>query len=439
VDFRLVVFWLVRLRWSSIVGQAIIIAVSAWFLKFDWTLTSKLLLLTSVAVVSNITLSFLVRRELDLLTLRSVIASTLLFDIFLLTIILYLTGGASNPFSILYLVYIVLAAVLLDKRWTWITASLSAICFALLFIELLLAPAGAMHHHHDQGAMSLHLQGMLFTFIVAAFLISYFLTRIINSQRDAERALQTVELLRLKQQRLASITTLAAGAAHELGTPLASISLAASELESQLQSSPSEQSKLLLEDVHLIRSEVLRCKEILTSMSGKAGNILGEMPEPINLNVFIDLLKSELKTESVRPVEFKIDSNLQTSSEQFYLPLRTVKQSLVALINNAIEASVDGQKVQVTFSKDSNRIIFKIKDQGIGMSKELLSQVGQPFFSTKSPHQGMGLGVFLTKLVAEQLGGELAYESELGIGTTTSLILPISTSQQLFTGARKNG
>ncbi len=439
MDFRLVVFWLVRLRWSSIIGQAIIIAVAAWFLKFNWTLTGKLLLLTSVAVVSNAVLSFLVRRELNLLTLRYVIAATLLLDIFLLTIILYLTGGASNPFSILYLVYIVLAAVLLDKRWTWITASISAVCFALLFVELLLAPAGAMHHQHDHGAMSLHLQGMLFTFIVAAFLISYFLTRIINSQRDAERAFQMVELLRLKQQRLASITTLAAGAAHELGTPLGSISLAASELEAQLQSSPVTQPALLIEDVRLIRSEVLRCKEILTSMSGKAGNILGEMPEPINFNVFVEVLQSELKSESVQQVEFKVDSELLASAQHFYLPLGTIKKSLVALINNAIEASVEGRKIQVHFCKDPSHIIFKVKDQGIGMSKELLLQVGQPFFSTKSPHQGMGLGVFLTKLVAEQLGGELVYESEFGIGTTANLILPLSTSPQLFAETLKNG
>ena len=205
---------------------------------------------------------------------RAWCGAALTLDTLLLTGLLHATGGASNPFSVLYLVYITLAAVVLGARWTWFLAALSVGCYGLLFATHL----PLEHACHLAPEMQLHLQGMWVAFCVAAVLTAYFVVQMSTAieRRDAEMSAMRDRAAR--SERLASLTTLAAGAAHELGTPLATIAVAARELERSIRALPGAQAAALVEDATLIRSEVDRCRAILNRLGAQVGQTPGEAP-----------------------------------------------------------------------------------------------------------------------------------------------------------------
>ena len=411
--------WLVRLRWCGFFSQVLLFSVA---IKLGERLPFwPLLILGALYLISNLILAYLIRPSNGGLRWMPITAGYLFLDIILLSYSLYISGGPSNPFSIIYLVYIVLAAVLLDSRWTWIFAGMSSGCFALLFFFA--GSAGSSHAHHmhapDQ-ALSLHLKGMLLAFVIAACLISYFLTRIIKSLRAAQRQIQDLEILKLKQQRLAALTTLAAGTAHDLGTPLSSIALAASELK--LQAQESGLSVECLEDIDLIRAEVSRCKGLIHRMSEKAGNILGEMPVDFNLAD----LKREVET-SLEPrlaERLIIEQVVRLESCSLRLPKSALLRAILTLLHNAFAASNSDQTVYLRFDLSNQKLKVEIEDRGVGMSTETLKKLGQPFFSSKSSDEGMGLGVFLTQLTIDQLSGHLNFKSTPGRGTLVEFQIP---------------
>ena len=228
--------WLTRLRWGTVAGQLVTVAVGQWTL--------------------GLTVPFV---------------PVLVLDTLVLTGLLHASGGPFNPFSVLYLVYIMLAAVVLGAAWTWSLAALSVACYVALF--LLPVPAG-VHHAHGAGALSLHLWGMLVAFVVAAVLTAYFVVRLSAAieRRDAEIAAMREQATRT--ERLAALTTLAAGAAHELGTPLGTIAIAATELEHALARLSA--AGPLREDARLIRSEVERCRRLPGRLAGaRSGGLPG--------------------------------------------------------------------------------------------------------------------------------------------------------------------
>jgi two-component system sensor histidine kinase RegB len=203
---------------------------------------------------------------------RLLCGAVLTLDTLLLSGLLHTVGGAYNPFSILYLVHITLAAVVLGRRWTWFLAALSVACYGLLFAA---NPPAAAHGATD---MRIHLQGMWVAFVVAAGLTAYFVVQLSSAieRRDAEITEMRASVAR--HERLASVTTMAAGAAHELGTPLATIAVVSQELERTVASLPIAERAQLAEDVGLIRTELARCRSILNRLSAEAGQPRGEAP-----------------------------------------------------------------------------------------------------------------------------------------------------------------
>src|SRR6218665_3315595 len=187
-------------------------------------------------------------------------------DVVLLTVLLELSGGASNPFSALYLVHIALAAVVLREGWTWALTVLAVACFGELFVG-----APAHHHIHD---MRMHLEGMWAAFALAAGFIVYFVQRVTRALAAREAELVSARAASARHDKLAALATLAAGAAHELSTPLSTIAVVARELERHLERAGQETSSL--EDVRLIREQVARCRDILARMASDAGASQGE-------------------------------------------------------------------------------------------------------------------------------------------------------------------
>jgi two-component system sensor histidine kinase RegB len=402
--------WLWRLRWVSLFGQLLTLGFSTWALGLSPPIL-LLLGLVSLGGLSNLWLWQQTRKGGSGSEL--LVASALLADTLILTVLLAFTGGTSNPFSVLYLVQVTWAAVILGPRWAWVLVALSAVGYGLLF--LLPGPAGHAGHEH----FPMHLQGMWLAFAVTASMIAYFVARLSQELRQRESEVAALQKQAAVNDKLASLSTLAAGAAHELGTPLATIALAAGELVRATQG----QGGGIAEDAALIRGEVQRCRQILWAMAAEAGETRGEALEPVATRALLDSVRLGLGEHEVPRLRVEVDSALET----LRLPRQAFLQVLQSLVRNSFDASGDERgEVVVRLRGDAAHCRFEVEDQGEGMAPETLARAGEPFFTTKPPGQGMGLGLFLARTVTERLGGSMSLRSVPRKGTTVVLELPRS-------------
>jgi len=406
--------WLTRLRWGTVAGQLVTVAVGHWTLGLGMPLPPVIGLI-GATVVTNLALMRWLR---DGGTAGpGLCGAVLVLDTLVLTALLHASGGPFNPFSVLYLVYIMLAAVVLGAAWTWSLAALSVACYVALF--LLPVPAG-LHHAHGEGALSLHLWGMLVAFVVAAVLTAYFVVRLSAAieRRDAEIAAMREQATRT--ERLAALTTLAAGAAHELGTPLATIAVAATELEHALERLATAGAGPLRDDARLIRAQVERCRRILDRMASDAGETAGEAPELVPVDGLVRDVLDALPAEDASRVHVEGLPVTVASA----LPRRAVAGAITSLVRNALDATRAPEPVRLRVGANDSVLHVEVLDNGPGMTAEVLARAVEPFFSTKPPGKGMGLGLFLARTLAEGLGGRLTLTSAPGEGATAALDLP---------------
>lgn len=384
--------WLSVLRWHAVLGQLVsIIAATEWL-----GLPLNGLLLASIVVVTAT--SNLFARRLPPFLLLS-------WDVAALTLMLALSGGPKNPFVALYIAHVALASMSLPTRPALAVVALCSFGYALL------------HAFFGDGAVvvpsELFFRGLPVAIALSAAIVCVF---IISLKVGLERA----ELERNRSDRLASLSVFAADAAHELGSPLATIAVAAADLQTDS------------DDGLLIRDEVERCRRILQRMSEKAGQLMGEVSEAVSVKATISMAVEELKPAVQQRVRI-----LSTVDGFVHVPPLGFRSALTNLLNNAIEASDD--LVQIRASARGRRVSIEVLDRGVGLSPAALARLGEPFYSTKAGAFGAsefhsGLGVFLARSFAERLGGELHYESSLGEGTRAILSLPLMPFVQPVTG-----
>jgi two-component system sensor histidine kinase RegB len=266
--------------------------------------------------------------------------------------------------------------------------------------------------------MRVHLFGMWVAFGVAAGFIVYFLMRINRAlaRRDAE--LDEARQLATRQEKLASLATLAAGTAHELATPLSTIAVVAGELDRALADSTKLDAARA--DVQLIRREVKRCRTILDGMSMRDEELAGERPEVVELAAVLRAAVAELAGNP--PIRVDLDPAAQDCKLE--APPKALAITLQNLLKNAQDASSPGQEVVLSANLDGDRLRLEVRDRGAGMAPEILRRIGEPFFTTKPPGQGMGLGVFVSRAMIERLGGKLSVNSEPQAGTRVVIDLP---------------
>jgi two-component system, sensor histidine kinase RegB len=406
--------WLVRLRWFAVGSQALTVLVVGNLLHMQLS-TARLYVIVGITAASNLLCTLWLRRRP--VVREHVLAALMALDFVLLTALLHAAGGPSNPFTVLYLVHIALAAVVLKPAYAWLLATLSATCFGALFA--LPAHSGAtevhMHHSgsHGPAEMDLHLQGMWVAFAVAAFVIAYFVTRVTHDLEQQRGEAALAEARALRNEKLASLATLAAGAAHELATPLATIAVVAKELERELGRSAADSSNAA--DARLIREEVVRCKHILEHMATDAGESAGE--------AFTRISVRELLARSLEGLQEHERVELEIASEvELKVPSVVLTRALRGLVRNALQASTE--KVHVRAELRSQQLAIEVSDRGTGMTPEVLASVGEPFFSTKPTGQGMGLGVFIARSLVDRLGGSFELTSKVGAGTCVRVLLP---------------
>jgi two-component system sensor histidine kinase RegB len=419
---RINLSWIVHLHWWGILGETVVVVGADAITGIELPVTTLGGLLV-LQVVGNFALGAWARR---VRVTDAAIAAVMLLDVVVLTVLLDLTGGASNPFSTLYLVNVALAAVLLPPRWSWALMAASLIAFGGLFIhEELVGPS---HHVRmlmdNRHVMKAHLHGMWVACALAAIFVVFFVQRVSSALAEREAELQLARAQAARREKLASLATLAAGAAHELSTPLSTIAIVAKELERSLSAGPEEARA----DLRLVRDQVARCRDILDRMAAHAGENVGEWFSRLTLQRWVEASLDNLRGRDRVMVE-----PLARPGVEIVGPPRALGDALRGLLKNALQASGPTGTVTLQVAAERDRVRATVQDRGPGMPPEVLARVGEPFFTTKGPGEGMGLGLFLTRALAEQLGGEFHISSRPGIGTEASIELPAAGAAERST------
>lgn len=398
---------LARLRWLAVVGQIAATAVAAAVLKLELPLAAIFALIVFTAI-SNALLDVGNR----IMRMPAwIVQGVLLLDVLLLTSLLYLTGGPKNPFATLYLVHVAMAVLVLGTLWTWLVVATVSACYGLILCW-----------HRDltpELPASVFATGNWLALVLVSVLVATFIGRVTRALRQRDYELAAVRDRAVKNEQLAALTTLSAGAAHELNTPLGTIALVARELELACDRTGDQS---MQEDARLIRREVDRCRHILSRMKLDLGEDVLQRAS-VDLTELVARLRENFDGAVYRD-RLRISQAPDARSAQ--APIRALEQSLLVLLRNAFDASSADGLVKLDITRENGSMRFSVRDVGIGMSPEMLRRAGEPFFTTKQPGEGMGLGLFLVRLVAEQLGARFSIDSKLGEGTCCILELPMN-------------
>jgi len=408
--------FLIRLRIAAAIVDAGMLLV-CWALRADEVPLWRAWPLMALAIAANAAVAYaLARRGASPGPLA---AGSLVIDILLLTALIDLTGGPSNPFLVIYAVHVALAAVTIGPAAASALAAFAAVCFGVL-VYWHLNEVGE-EHHHRLNDLPTHLFAVWVAIAWAAELSAYLIGRASDALRAREQEIDVMRATAARADRLIALTTLAADAAHELSTPLATIAVSARELE---RTASIGDSTALADDARLIRQEVDRCQAILDQMSGRAGGIAAAVPESFDLAPALEEVRNRLPASQRAQIEIAVDA----SAPNVHLPRAGFAQAIGSLVRNALDASPREGRVRVEVAGDGDRVRVVVRDSGTGMEPRVLERAGEPFFTTKEPGRGLGLGLFLARLFAERLGGSLTLASDRG--TTAVLELPVRATAE---------
>jgi len=402
---------LIHLRWLAVVGQVTTISVVSLGYGIHLPLPQMVAVLACL-IAFNIG-SHLRWHEQRVVT-NSELFFALLVDVASLTAQLYFSGGASNPFAFLYLLQVILCAVLLETWTTWIFVIITCNCLAGLAVlsKPLDLPAG------HEGFFSLYVQGMLLCFTLNAVLLVFFITRINQNVREADAQLARLRQRAVEEEHIVRMGLLASGAAHELGTPLATMSVILGDWKRMPQFARNPD---LLEEIGEMQAQLQRCKKIVSGILLSAGEARGESSARTTINTFLNDVAKEW--QSSRPVvsfvyKNRIEQDLPVVFDS------TLKQMIFNVLDNAADASPHW--VSFDAAHDGKTLRLTIKDAGAGFPPAMLAHLGKPYQSSKG-HPGGGMGLFLVVNVARTLGGSVSANNLPEGGAIVSLTLPLAS------------
>lgn len=422
--------WLLKLRWAAVLGQLATILVVGIGLNADVPLVS-LITVIGLAAVTNLALAawYLWVEQTNRWSQWSdrgfwLLDAVLAVDILLLAALLYFSGGAENPFSVFFLVNLALAAVVVQSEWIWAIGALAIACFAALLYWHTPLPILDSNDTRASfsGMMTVRNEGTFVAIGMSAVAILYFVARLTREVRTRDQELQTVRQRETRREKLEALATLAAGAAHELATPLSTIAVVAKELERHLVARGGDADAV--EDTRLIRNELAHCRAILDRMAGRAGESVGEG--------LTEMTVRELAEEFLAGLPFldRVSTSLgEESSSCLVVPKVALGQAIRGIVKNALDAAGPNGRVYVRSRGSLGEVAIEIEDTGPGMTREVLERAGEPFFTTKAVGQGTGLGVFLARAVIERIGGRFELRSDAGKGTLAEIVLPKKRGQ----------
>ena len=374
-------------------------------------------ILLGIGMLVLVNLMSMLRARVEKRVMAIEVLLELIADTLALTIILYFSGGTSNPFASYYLLLLTVSAVVLPARLSWCLAALILTCYtSLIFFNQ------PMIHTHDapfglNPAFNLHTIGAWMTFAISTLIIAILVAKTVASLRERERRLAVSREENLRNERIVALGTFAAGAAHELGTPLSTIAVVANELERRLG-----QSAESAEAFRLLRAQVLVCKQILTELTRNAHAERIESCAICPADQFVqDVLNDWQDARPEANLHFSLPASGVTPS---VIVDATIKQALVSVLNNA--ADVSPGNIEVNASWNETALSVEVVDQGPGFNEHDLHRAGNSTFTTKANGQGLGIGLYLARAALARFGGSLMLSNRTGGGAQAKILLPLS-------------
>ena len=417
---------LIRLRWLAIIGQSMAVLIVAYGLRFPLPVGLCFALIACSAWVNLfLALRYPATHRLEPLPALGI----LIFDALQLAGLLYMTGGMTNPFSLLIAVPVVVSATSLPLRLT----------FAIGFVVVALASVLVRFHlplpwnaSEPLAIPFLYVAGMWMAVVSSIAFTAIYAWRIADEARQLANALSATELVLQREQHLSALDGLAAAAAHELGTPLATIALVAKEMQRALGDDPK-----FHEDVSLLRSQTDRCREILkrlTSLSTESEAHLARLP-----------LTSLVEEVTAPHREFGIIIKLEPGERMGPEPVSRRNPGVIYGLGNLVENAVDFAKstVVVGWAWNDQRVTFWVRDDGPGFPADIIDRIGEPYMSTRQGAElggGLGLGLFIAKTLLERSGANLRFQNvpDKGQGAFVQVTWPSEVFIKPLAGAEQD-
>ena len=397
------------LRGIAVIGQGMTIAVVTIILGWHipiWHLAAV------VAVEILLIIATTVRLTASRPISNREFFTQLLADVAILVALLYFSGGPTNPFIALLLLPLVIAVATLPKIYGWSMAAITVMCYSGLMAFYVPLPLHALATYE----MKLHIWGMWFEFIIIAGAISYFVKRMSDSLQERDQAIAHAREEKLMMDRVVDLGALAAGVAHELGTPLATMTIITKDLQQDYK-----ETQNLSESLGILYEQLQRCKRILSTMSASAGQLQASSGCQLRIEEYLHNIITEWG--DARPgihVEFRSDGS---GSAAKIVAEHTLTQALTNIFNNAADESPDYVEIDVHCS--DHDVVIDVCDLGSGVTPEIARDAGQPFFSKKE--DGLGLGLFLATTIINRLGGSVALFSRREGGSCTRVVFPLTS------------
>lgn len=402
---------LIQLRWLAVAGQLVTIAGVSVGLRIPLPLAPMLAVLGAL-ILLNLGSTALLRHGRGVA--KAELFAALLLDVAALTAQLYFSGGAANPFVSLFLLQVVLGAVLLDRWLSWVIVGVTSLCFAVLvfvYVPLAMPTAAA-------GArLSLQMLGLWLAFVLIAVLLVLFVTRISGNLRARDAYLADVRQQAAEEDHIVRMGLLASGAAHELGTPLSSLSVILGDWRRLPQIAGDAQLREELDDM---QAAIARCKTILGDILMTAGETRGEAPGITTVHAFFDDLVADWR--GGRPAA-RLHYDNRFGEDLAIVSDTALQQTICNVLDNAADASPD--VVALSITRTTSELQITIEDRGPGFSPEMMANLGKPYSSTKDKPGG-GLGLFLVVNVMRKLGGRVEARNRAGGGAGVVLSLPLA-------------
>lgn len=403
---------LTYIRTVTLFGQSAAILFALYILQADlnvWILASTL------AALALMNLATYARLRSGWPVTEPEFFTQLVADVVLYGCLLFQTGGATNPFIFLLLVPLIICSATLSQRFSLMMGGLViGIYSSLLFYFIPIIEADTRHQHVLLNLFDLHITGMWINFLLTVGVVTWFIVRMRQSMDRQQERLEEEREKRIHDQQLLSLATMAAGTAHELGTPLSTMRVLVSELKAEYEDDPE-----LQEDLDLMRQQIDACSERLQQFTRS----VREEQASQRLEPFDDILQDVIEQWMIQRPDVTHRLIMESSGATPVIRNSTsLRQSILNILNNAADAAP--KDIEVSLNWDDNDITLLIHDQGPGLSLEAHDNLGKPFVSTKG--RGLGIGLFLTATTLARYDGSVRLYNHPNGGTLTEVIIPRS-------------
>lgn len=388
---------LVRLRWVAVLGQSVTVLIVAFWLRFPLPVLACVLLIGALAVANALlAAAFPSTQRLEPLSAFAVLG----LDLLQLGALLFITGGLANPFSPLICVPVIISFASQPPKH-----SLALLTLAMATITALAFSPYPLPWYPGETLKILPVMQVGTWFGIASMMgfAAFYAYRVSQEASLLADALSATELVLQREKHLSQLDGLAAAAAHELGTPLATISVVAREMEKELG-----EDERFGEDVHLLRSQSERCRDILRRLT--------TLPSANEAHMSRLPLSSLIEEVLAPHREFGIKLELVEKADRATEPVGLRNAGILYGLGNLVENALDfaRSKVTVTVGHDSDKVTIVIEDDGQGFSQDILQRIGEPYVSSRSRENragGLGLGLFIAKTLLERSGAKLRFEN----------------------------